>query len=360
MSLIDRRTVCVLTTILLFAAVAAFIYGAHETLIVFLFAIFFAYLLHPLVALAERTRIGRGSRSRAILAVYVVLLASLTLLFYLIGPKLVSETRRLGQELPGLLNNVSNGHIAQQIGSSRGWSYETQVRVQHFLASHQDAILNAAKSVGARAAGIAKNVIWLVLIPILAIFFLKDGQSFAESLIDQADRRTKRQFLRGVIEDLHLMLAAYIRAQVLLAVISIVVYTAVLSAMRVPYAIIMGVLGGIMEFVPVVGPLVAAVTIAGIAVLTNSHVIWVVAFLGVWRLIQDYVNSPRIMGSRIEMHPLAVLFGVLVGGEIAGVVGVYLSIPAMAALRILWRRWQRYTQAQARGADVKPQDVKAA
>ncbi len=62
-------------------------------------------------------------------------------------------------------------------------------------------------------------------------------------------------------------------------------------------------------------------------------------FLGAWRLIQDYFSSPRIMGNKLEMHPLAAIFAVLVGGEIAGVIGVYLSIPVMAALRILWKRY---------------------
>jgi predicted PurR-regulated permease PerM len=102
-----------------------------------------------------------------------------------------------------------------------------------------------------------------------------------------------------------------------------------------------------MEFIPVVGPLVAAVSIMGVAFLSGySHLLWLLAFLGVWRLIQDYVNSPRIMGARVELHPLAALFGVLVGAEIAGVVGVYLSIPVIATLRIVWRRWERYEQLQ--------------
>jgi predicted PurR-regulated permease PerM len=62
--------------------------------------------------------------------------------------------------------------------------------------------------------------------------------------------------------------------------------------------------------------------------------------------VQDYVNAPRIMGQRVELHPLAALFAVLVGGEIAGVIGVYLSIPIMATLRILWKRYQRYEESQ--------------
>jgi predicted PurR-regulated permease PerM len=93
--------------------------------------------------------------------------------------------------------------------------------------------------------------------------------------------------------------------------------------------------------------LVTAATILGVAFLANyPHLLLVAIFLGVWRLIQDYVTSPRIMGSKVELHPLAALFAVLVGAEIGGVLGVYLSVPAVATLRILYRRLQRYSQAQ--------------
>ena len=139
------------------------------------------------------------------------------------------------------------------------------------------------------------------------------------------------------------MLAGYIRAQLILTGLSLLVYTVVLLLLGVPYAIILGVLGAAMEFIPVIGPLVAAVAIFGVAFLSGyHHWLLVLLFLAAWRLVQDYVNSPRIMGGKLELHPLAALFAILAGGEIAGVIGVYLSIPIMATLRILWRRWQHY------------------
>jgi predicted PurR-regulated permease PerM len=72
-------------------------------------------------------------------------------------------------------------------------------------------------------------------------------------------------------------------------------------------------------------------------------------FLGAWRLIQDYVITPRIMGKSMELHPLAAIFGVMAGGEIAGVLGVYLSIPVMASLRIVWRRGRIYVEKKRFG-----------
>jgi predicted PurR-regulated permease PerM len=353
----------VLATIILFVAVGAFVWGARRTLIAFLFAILFAYLLDPLVKFVQKSRIGAGSRPRAILIVYLALVCVLGTVFAIGGPRLAGEAHTLADRLPTLLNNVSTGQIAHQIGSRRGWSLTTQERAAQFLSTHQDAIVRYAQDIGARAAGLATNAIWLILIPILAIFFLRDGAEFVNYVIDSVDRRSEKQLLRGIFQDLHEMLASYIRAQLLLAGISLVVYTVVMTIMRVPYAYVLGVLGGVMEFIPVVGPLVAAVLITGVAFVSNySHLFLLIAFLGIWRLIQDYVNSPRLMGSQVELHPLAALFGILVGAEIAGVVGVYLSIPVIATLRIIWRRWSRFEQLQQQiGPEaIKSEDVRAA
>lgn len=361
MGIIDRRTVCVLTTIILFVGVGAFVYGAHNTLIAFLFAIFFAYLLDPAVSAAER-RITKGSRGRAILLVYLGLVGLLVLWGFLVGPRLAAEARGLATAFPGLLDNVKTGQIAHQIGSRRGWSFNTQARLAQFLSSHQHTFVEWASSLGTRVASVASHVVWIILIPILAIFFLRDGRALAESAIQTVDQRSQRQFLRGLSEDVNGMLASYIRAQLTLAVISLVVYIVVLEILRVPYAIVLGTLGGIMEFIPVVGPLVAASMILGIAFIANyHHLLILLLFLGCWRLIQDYVNSPRIMGGKLQLHPLAALFAVLVGGEIGGVVGVYLSIPIMATLRIFWRRYQRYSEAQKTQSEVSSaSDARAA
>jgi predicted PurR-regulated permease PerM len=113
---------------------------------------------------------------------------------------------------------------------------------------------------------------------------------------------------------------------------------------------VLGTAGGMMEFIPVVGPLVAAVLIIGVAMLMSyPHWLVLVVFLAAWRLVQDYVISPRIMGQSMELHPLAAIFGVLAGGEIAGVLGIYLSIPVMASLRIVWRRWRLYAEKKRFG-----------
>jgi predicted PurR-regulated permease PerM len=135
-----------------------------------------------------------------------------------------------------------------------------------------------------------------------------------------------------------------------LAALSFLVYISFMGLMKVPYSVVLGTAGGILEFIPVVGPLVAAVLIMGAALLLGySHWLVLLIFLAVWRMVQDYMVSPRIMGKSMELHPLAAIFGVLAGAEIAGVLGVYLSIPVMASLRIVLRRWRLYAEKRRFG-----------
>jgi predicted PurR-regulated permease PerM len=346
-SLLDARTIKVFTTLLVFMAAGAILYGARHAFLAILFAIFFAYLLGPAVSVLQRkTRLSRGSRAIAILEVYLIASLLIAALVFGLGPRVAQEGRTLAGALPGLFEKIGSGQIAWQIGGKRGWSYETQTRLQQFLASHRDTILHWAQGFGIEAARLAQNAVWLVIIPILAGFFLKDAGQFADAIANAADQKKQRQFIHGVLQDLDDMLAHFIRAQLILAAFSFIAHAAVLSALRFPYAVVLATVAGALEFIPVVGPLMAAVTILGIGFLSNyPHLILVGLFLLVWRLLQDYVSSPRIMGKELELEPLAAIIAVLVGAELAGFLGIYLSVPLMAALRILWRRWRRFSAA---------------
>ena len=336
-----------LVTVLLFAIVLGFLYVARATLIAFLFAIFFAYLMSPLVAYLEALLKGRG---RAIVVIYTLLIALVVVFFVLVGPKVTREGARLGQAVPGLLTQLSSGQIARQLGNEHGWSERSTEFAQSFLASHSDDITQLAQRAGLRVADVAKQAWLFFIVPLLAIFFLKDGRAFSDFLLSTIQSRPQREFLENVLNDLNQMLAHFIRAQLTLAALTLVIYSVFLLAMRVPYALVLGTMGGMLEFIPVVGPLAAALIIITVALLLSyKHWLVLIIFLGAWRLIQDYVSSPRIMGESMELHPLAAIFGVMAGGEVAGILGVYLSIPVMAALRIVFRRWRLYAEKKKFG-----------
>jgi predicted PurR-regulated permease PerM len=302
--------------------------------------------MSPLVSYLEKPLHGRVG---AIAVIYVFLLGLVVLFFISTGPRIARESTRLGQSLPAL-SRLSSGQITEQLGQEHHWNSRLVDMASDYLASHSDEITQLAQAVGLWVADVAKQAWLLLIVPLLSIFFLRDGRAFSQILLDLVQSRPQRELLQGVLSDLNQMLAHFIRAQLSLAALTLVTYSIVLSVMGMPNALVLGSLGGLLEFIPVVGPMVAALVIVSVALLVGyPHWLALIIFLGIWRLIQDYVTSPRIMGRSMELHPLAAIFGVMAGGEVAGILGIFLSIPVMASLRIVFRRWRLYAEKRKFG-----------
>jgi len=179
---------------------------------------------------------------------------------------------------------------------------------------------------------------WFILIPVVAFFLLKDGGTFRRSILLTLPRGRLRGRGAELFEDINDTLAAYMRAALLACLLVGVVCTIGFAAMGVPYALLFGVAAGLLEFIPLIGPLTVAV---GVILVVSFHSInqamWVLAFLGTLRLAQDYVVFPRLVRRGIHMHPLGVILAILSGAELAGMAGVFLAIPAVAVLSVMHR-----------------------
>jgi predicted PurR-regulated permease PerM len=253
-----------------------------------------------------------------------------------VGPRIVHEGKRLEETLPDLLEKVKSGNIAWQLGGQQGWSYQTQARIQQWLIQHQDDVSRYTQDVTTHLGEAVSNVTWILLVPIVAIFFLKD-RSLSDSALKLIRAPQQRRVVERIIGDLDTMLAQYVRGQILLSFFAVAAYGGFLLIARLQYALVIAVVAGALEFIPIAGALIALGILIAIAFLTGySHWLALVGFWVVWRVIQDYVNAPRVMGEGLDLHPLLVIFSVLVGGEVAGILGILLAVPAVAALRILW------------------------
>jgi predicted PurR-regulated permease PerM len=179
------------------------------------------------------------------------------------------------------------------------------------------------------------NVLSALLVPILAFFFLKDGGALRDAFVAAFPTERREQVAR-ILSGLHALLAKYMRALVLLAAATFASHSAFLALARVPYPILLAGVAAILEFIPVVGPLASAIVLLLVAAFAGyPHLLWIAAFLGAYRLFQDYVLNPYLMSSGIAVPPLLVLFGVLAGEAIAGIPGMFFAVPLMASLRIV-------------------------
>jgi predicted PurR-regulated permease PerM len=334
---IDDHAGNVVTTVALFVVAATILYLARGAFFILLLSLLFAYLLEPAVALAQRhLRLAQKNRTWAILQVYLIATVLIGVLGYEFGPRLAAQVKNFNAAVPGILQGLSSGRTAADLGARHGLSAAQQQRMHDWLARNHDFIARVFERGAASAAYVAASSIWFLAIPILAIFILRDGRSMADAFIDTVSPRSQETTVKRIVRRVDSMLARYIRAQLALAALSFLFYSVSMLVLKFPYALALGILGGILELLPAVGWVASAAAILTIGFLTHAHWIWMAGLLVVWRLVQDYVNSPRIMGDSLELQPLTVIFALMVGGQVGGITGLYLSVPAVAVLRIVW------------------------
>jgi predicted PurR-regulated permease PerM len=335
---IDDRTGDVVTTVAVFVASIAVLYLARSAFFILLLSLLFAYLLEPAVRWTQQhSPPGRNNRTSAIALVYLIGVLLLGGLGYTFGPHLVAQIKGLASALPEILQSLSTGSPPSGLMGGHGLSAAQQSWIQDWLANHRDLITQLFARAASSAAYVAESTAWLFAIPILAIFILRDGRPMADAFIAAAASRGNQKPIERILGRVDTMLAKYIRAQLALAGLSFVFYSVSMLVLGFPYAIALGALGGALEFLPAVGWIASAAAILTIGFLTHAHWIWMALLLIVWRVVQDYVNSPRIMGNNLELEPLTVIFALMVGGKVGGIAGLYLSVPVVAVLRIVWR-----------------------
>jgi predicted PurR-regulated permease PerM len=334
----ERRTVDILLTTALVTSVGVGLYCARRVILIFVFSILFTYLLDPVVKFLQRHSLFfRNLRGPAVVEVYLALVLLIALAGYWFAPRLSRNTEKVMDEVPVFLNSLSTGDIASDLRGEYGWSEAQELRFRAFLVRHKQDIQSLVPMVDHYLSNAAQIFGCLLLIPILAIFLLRDGHRIVDVLIRVLFHPDQRPKIHALAVQLHLMLTQYMRAQVLLCMLSFGFYSATMLLLRFPHAIALAILGGLLEFIPVVGWTSTFAAVVGVGILNHSHWVWMAALLVIWRVIQDYFATPRIIGSHLKIHPLAAILTVLVGAEIGGIVGIYLAVPMMASVCIIWR-----------------------
>jgi predicted PurR-regulated permease PerM len=144
--------------------------------------------------------------------------------------------------------------------------------------------------------------------------------------------------LQSLSRELNSVLRHYIRAKMTRVGLSFTYVSLSLSVLRYPHALALGILAGVLEFIPIAGWITAATAIIIFGIVTHSHWIWISALLAIWRILIDYWIAPRVLGRELEMHPILAIFTLMVGAAVGGFAGVYLALPIAAVIRVIWRR----------------------
>jgi predicted PurR-regulated permease PerM len=332
----DRRAARAAWTVGLVALALYMAYALRHTVFIFVLAIFFSYMLYPLVRWCDRFTPRRVSHTASTVAVYVLLVLAIGALGALIGPLVADKASKLANQLPEL---VRDPNLASRLPLP-GWLSPYQLRIVEFLHAQFDAgtalAVPMARKVGEIMLVVVSNSLFVVLVPILAFLFIKDGASIRERYMLWARASRYPAMWSGIADDLDVLVGRYMRALLILALAAVVAYGTCFTLLGVPYGLLLASVAGAMEFVPVLGPLAAAVVILAVAGLSGyAHLLWLVGFIALYRVVQDYVLNPYLMSDGVSLPPLLVLFGLLAGEELGGVAGIFLSVPLLAAAKIL-------------------------
>jgi predicted PurR-regulated permease PerM len=345
---VQTRVVLRIVAILLAVAASLWVvYKLQTVLLLIVLSVFFAYLVAPLVDLVQRP-ISIGGKERsiprglAIGIVYVVLFLGIGLAIYFLAPQLAAQFPAFKLQATAYYKTITNA-------SDRLNQYFTQHRMpEGIVKALKDTVLGLIAKAGEivssafeRMVGLVIFLPWLVLIPILSFFFLKDADNFRRSVLAMLPRGRLRWRGDEFFQDINSTLAAYIRAQLTACILIAVICSVGFAVLGLPSPLVLGLMAGMLEFVPLVGPLVVALLAVALALLHSGFgmAFVMLLFLGVLRIVQDYVIYPRLIGQGIHLHPLAVILAILAGAEIAGVAGIFLAIPVIAILTVSYRHW---------------------
>ena len=342
-----RIVLRIITILLVVAAVLWVLYKLTAVLLLLVLSVFFAYLVAPLVDLVEQPlKLGaktiRIPRGVAIGIVYVVLFVGGGVAVYFLAPQLAAQFPEFKQQAVSYYKTIvsTSDRVNQYLQGHRMPEGVVKAVNDTFLG----VIARGGEMVGVAAEKMLGLIIflpWLILIPILGFFLLKDADSFRRSALAMLPRGRLRWRGDEFFEDINHTLAAYIRAQLTACFIIGAVCSIGFWLIGLPSPLVLGLMAGIFEFVPLVGPLLVAILVTILALLHSGFgmAFVVLLFLGVLRIVHDYVVYPKIIGQGIHLHPLAVILAILAGAEIAGVAGIFLAIPVIAILTVSYRHW---------------------
>jgi predicted PurR-regulated permease PerM len=336
------------------AAVVWLLYELRMILLLLAFTAIFCYLIEPLVDFFEFSiPVGRFvlrvPHAMAIIIVYLLIAGAVAFTLEKVGPLLSEQLSSFFDNMPNYAKQLDQ--YAKQLSAlpnryrlPPAWRQS----LTDWVNSAGAGLLNWLQDVALKTVRLASYLLWLVLIPVLGFFFLKDAKAISYRFLSSLPAADMRYRVATFLKDVSETMAGYIRAQLLACLIVGVVVGVGLWLLGLPYPLVFGVGAGLFEFVPLVGP----ITLGAVAILVASfhswrHALLVFAFLAVYRGIQDYVIYPRLIGRSVEIHPLVVILAVLSGAELGGVIGVFLSVPVAALLIVCWRHWRVLRQERS-------------
>ncbi|HEY6836591.1 MAG TPA: AI-2E family transporter [Gaiellaceae bacterium] len=341
-----RTILSLLGTIIAVAIVLEVIWISRHVLTWVIISVFLALALNPAVEWFQRHGLKRRGAAAAV--TYFLTFAFFVGIGFTFVPTLVDQTNEFVQKLPHYVHDVTHGRGRLGFLETK---YHIQERVQHAVKSG-----GATKVLGLSgvALSVAKGVITIVVgaitIAFMTFFMLLEGPTWVERFFSLLPERSQPRW-RAVGNDIYRTVGGYVTGNLLISLVAGGLTTVVLAIMGVPFAVALGLIVAILDLIPLAGATIAAILI-GIVAFLHSIVagIVVIVFFIVYQQIENHLLQPVVYGRTVELSPLAVLISILIGAELAGILGALAAIPVAGSIQVLLLDWRRHRGGRAPAA----------
>jgi predicted PurR-regulated permease PerM len=317
-------------------------------------ALVVVYLLNPLVTLLERRGVKRGY---GVLIIYLAFLAVVSVTLSLLIPVISHQISRFIAKLPSYVEQVTDN--VNQFAARRRWNFRiklTTKEVRDYISNNREAIIGVLGGVKSFAFGLIHVLITLIIGMILSIYILLDLpkiQAGIRSMLPEG----RREEITGLAEKIGGALGGFFRGQLLVAT-----FVGVASALgltffaKIPFAAVVGLIAGVFNLVPLIGPFIGAVPAVILGLLSGHPIraLYAAIVLLVVQQIDNHIISPNVMGRTVKLHPITVMLALLAAGSLFGIFGMLLIIPAIAAIKAVAQHlWSKRSVREAI-AEVMP------
>jgi predicted PurR-regulated permease PerM len=324
----------VLTVLGLIVAVYALLHVvliARHVLVYILVAIFLTLAINPLVAWLMRRGVhSRGLASGAACLIVLIAIAGIGFAFI---PTLVDNVNNFVNAVPGYVHDLTKGKGRLGFLETK---YHVVERLEHYVkqggAKKLLGLSGAAISV---TKGVLNFIVGTVTVAFLTFFMLLEGPAWMERLYGLLSKESQPRW-RKVGHDIYRQVSGYVTGNLVISLIAGSLTTFVLLLLGVPYAVALGLLVGLLDLIPLVGATIAAVIVAAVAFLHGILAgIVVIVFFIVYQQVENHILQPVVYHRTVALSPLAILVSVLIGAEIAGILGALAAIPVAGAIQVL-------------------------
>ncbi|WP_372737443.1 AI-2E family transporter [Neptunomonas sp.] len=327
--------------LLIIIVVGVLLYLLGPILSPFLVGALLAYLTDPL---ADRLEVAGVSRTSAVVIVFVILTTIVTLLVLLFIPKLSHQIQVMIKQVPAVIALFEEKAVpAIQAYLGDGVSFGDLQSFKNLIASHWEKTgdIMAQVASGLTRSGLAV-VGWianLLLIPVVTFYLLRDWDVMMEKIAHLLPRNVEPIVSRWAKESDE-VLGAFIKGQLLVMLALGCVYAVGLWLVGLDLALLIGMLAGLASIVPYMG-FIVGIFAAGVAAYLQFHdpiiLMWVAAVFGAGQALEGMVLTPLMVGDKIGLHPVAVIFAIMAGGQLFGFVGVLIALPVAAVIMVFLR-----------------------